>query len=135
MEHRIKNLFSLASGVVSLSARSASDPQQLVTVVQQRLAAMARAQTLTLSQASPSEDPHRVPDGRIVRCRADDERVFLACEEAGGPTLDGPPETEGFGTRLSQITVHDQLGGEISRDWRSDGLSITFRFSRAAICA
>ena len=47
MDHRIKNLFSLASGVVNLSARSARTPEDLAAAVRDRLAALARAHALT----------------------------------------------------------------------------------------
>jgi PAS domain S-box-containing protein len=48
MNHRVKNLMVLAGSVVSLSARSATDVQQLVDEVRERLAALARAHELTL---------------------------------------------------------------------------------------
>jgi PAS domain S-box-containing protein len=48
MEHRIKNLFALASGVVSLSARSAATPKELAQIVTARLNALAKAHALTL---------------------------------------------------------------------------------------
>jgi two-component sensor histidine kinase len=43
MNHRIKNLIALCSGLVSLSARTASTPEELATSVQERLLALARA--------------------------------------------------------------------------------------------
>ena len=49
MEHRIKNLFTLATGVVSLSARDAASPAELAATIRDRLAALARAHALTLS--------------------------------------------------------------------------------------
>jgi len=48
MNHRVKNLFALASGVVSLSARSADTAEELAEAIQARLAALARAHSLTL---------------------------------------------------------------------------------------
>ena len=53
MDHRIKNLFALANGVVSLSARSAATPKELAQTVSARLGALAKAQALTLSTPSP----------------------------------------------------------------------------------
>jgi PAS domain S-box-containing protein len=47
MRHRIKNLFAVASSVVSLSARSADTPQAMADAVRDRLAALTRAQELT----------------------------------------------------------------------------------------
>ena len=52
MEHRIKNLFALASGVVSLSARSAATPKELARAVSARLNALASAHALTLAVPS-----------------------------------------------------------------------------------
>jgi PAS domain S-box-containing protein len=49
MNHRVKNLFSLAGSIVSLSARSAKTPQELARSVGDRLAALARAHDLTLT--------------------------------------------------------------------------------------
>ena len=48
MDHRVKNLFALAGGVVGLSARSATTPQALSSAVRDRLAALAKAHALTL---------------------------------------------------------------------------------------
>jgi PAS domain S-box-containing protein len=50
MDHRIKNLFALAIGIVSLSGRSARNVQDLVRSVRERLSALARAHALTLSR-------------------------------------------------------------------------------------
>ncbi len=52
MDHRVKNLFSLASSVVNLSARSARTPKELAAAVGHRLAALARASALTLVKPS-----------------------------------------------------------------------------------
>ena len=52
MEHRIKNLFALASGVVSLSVRSATTPKELAQNVNARLNALAQAHALTLTVPS-----------------------------------------------------------------------------------
>jgi PAS domain S-box-containing protein len=48
MDHRIRNLFALASSVVTLSAQSADTPKELVSVVRDRLEALDRAHALTL---------------------------------------------------------------------------------------
>jgi PAS domain S-box-containing protein len=52
MDHRVKNLFAVASGVVALSARSAATPEELTSAVRDRLAALARAHALTLTVTS-----------------------------------------------------------------------------------
>ena len=52
MDHRVKNLFALANGVVTLSARSAGSAQELAASVGERLAALAQAHALTLPKVS-----------------------------------------------------------------------------------
>ena len=52
MDHRVKNLLTLASGIVSLSARWADTPGGLASDVRDRLSALARAHALTLSKTS-----------------------------------------------------------------------------------
>ena len=59
MNHRVKNLFTVASSVVSLSARSAETTTELAMVVRDRLNALARAHALTIpnfSEASGSAE-------------------------------------------------------------------------------
>jgi PAS domain S-box-containing protein len=55
MNHRVKNLFALAGGVVTLSARSAETPADLAAAVRERLAALARAHDLTLPDLATGE--------------------------------------------------------------------------------
>jgi PAS domain S-box-containing protein len=47
MSHRVKNLFTVTSAMVMLSARSAGSPEELAKAVRARLAALARAHELT----------------------------------------------------------------------------------------
>lgn len=49
MNHRIKNLFALTGGLISLSARSASSVEDLTQKLRERLTALARAHALTIS--------------------------------------------------------------------------------------
>lgn len=53
MNHRIKNLFSLATSLVSLSSREAATKEALASDLQARLVALAKAHEITLS------GPHR----------------------------------------------------------------------------
>ncbi|WP_139207950.1 sensor histidine kinase [Aerobium aerolatum] len=47
MEHRIKNVFSIASGLISLCAKRAQTPEELSKMARERLDALARAHALT----------------------------------------------------------------------------------------
>jgi PAS domain S-box-containing protein len=55
MNHRIGNLFALASAVTTLSARFAATPKDLADAVQDRLVALARAHNLTLRAIGSGE--------------------------------------------------------------------------------
>lgn len=187
MNHRVKNLFALASGLVSLSARSARTPAELADAVRDRLGALARAHELTLPNFAakgqngdrattlsalartivfPYVDPENGSDGRFTisgpdvaiggsavtslalllhefatnaakygalsspRGRVDiewsvrDGKLDLTWRERGGPPLAGEPQGEGFGGLISRTTVSGQLDGQLSRDWRPEGLVV-----------
>jgi PAS domain S-box-containing protein len=55
MNHRIRNLFTLARSVVALSARSVDTSKELASIVGARLDALARAHALTLPK--PTDQP------------------------------------------------------------------------------
>ncbi len=57
MDHRVKNLFTLASGIVTLSARTAATPAELASAVTSRLAALAQAHALTVPALSDEGEP------------------------------------------------------------------------------
>ncbi|QEN85272.1 PAS domain S-box protein [Labrys sp. KNU-23] len=49
MDHRVKNLFALATSIVNLSVASAETPAALASIVADRLGALSRAHALTLA--------------------------------------------------------------------------------------
>jgi len=53
-----------------------------------------------------------------------DNVLILKWEESGGPALRGPPQSEGFGTVISNHCVRGQFGGIVSREWDLKGLSV-----------
>jgi PAS domain S-box-containing protein len=57
MNHRVKNLFALASSVLSLSGRYATTVPQLIESAGARLSALARAHALTLSSSRADASP------------------------------------------------------------------------------
>ena len=185
MSHRVKNLFALSSSIVGLSARSAHSVEELADAARERLAALARAHSLTFSHGvvetsgqpatlqsllrtivAPFDSPRgdgvsrisvsgvdlpvagsavaslallvhefatnaakygalSTDDGAIdVTCWEDGEQVALRWTERGGPRVEQPTGPEGFGGVLSRIAVNKQLGGDIERTWKPEGLSI-----------
>jgi PAS domain S-box-containing protein len=66
-----------------------------------------------------------VPEGRIALIvTLADGRVRLTWQERGGPPIDRAPTDFGFGTRLSDISIKDQLGGTLTRAWDREGLTV-----------
>jgi PAS domain S-box-containing protein len=59
MNHRVKNLLTLSSGLVSLSARYAATPGELATAVQDRLSALARAHEMILPPSPGTGPEHK----------------------------------------------------------------------------
>jgi PAS domain S-box-containing protein len=193
MDHRAKNLFTIASSVVALSARSAGTAGELASAVQGRLSALARAHALTLSTTSgadraadPSTTLHALigaiaapyedgpagvgariavtgpdvpisgramtglalllhefatnavkygalstPTGRVdVACFEQEDVFCLVWTEQEGPPIGDQSIVEGFGSLLARLTVTAQLGGELSREWRREGLAIRLSMLR-----
>jgi PAS domain S-box-containing protein len=60
----------------------------------------------------------------VVEVQRDGDELLIRWREAGGPTLSGVPAHEGFGTKLAILSVKGQLGGEIRREWRTEGLQV-----------
>ena len=56
MNHRIKNLMTMASTMVTLSARYVATPSDLAKAVTERLVALARAQDLTLPDITDAKE-------------------------------------------------------------------------------
>lgn len=55
MDHRVKNLFALANGMLALSSREVASIDALVSDLQGRFAALSRAHSLTMSHAPDRE--------------------------------------------------------------------------------
>jgi two-component sensor histidine kinase len=71
------------------------------------------------------------PTGRVDIAFGETNNVFsLTWTERGGPRIEGEPSSQGFGTKLAQATVVDRLGGELSREWNLDGLTIRLSVAR-----
>ena len=60
---------------------------------------------------------------------------MLTWRELGGPPLDCPPQSKGFGSMLTDATVSGQFGGQISRDWNREGLTVRLSLSLARLAA
>ena len=61
------------------------------------------------------------------------DSIVVHWTERGGPPAAAPNGGLGFGDVLSRIAVSDQLGGEIVRDWRPEGLAIRLSVPRSRL--
>ncbi len=192
MSHRVKNLFAVSGSIVGLSARSAKTPKELAESTRSRLAALARAHSLTFSRGFNQSAPEPTTLQSLVRIivapfddteksrialsgidvgvsgasvtslalllhefatnaakygalstdkglvevvvAQEDGSVIVSWTEKDGPRVSTPPAGGlGFGDVLSRIAITDQLGGEITRDWRPEGLAIRLSVPRSRL--
>jgi two-component sensor histidine kinase len=184
LNHRVKNVFALASGLVALSARHTGDSKELAASMQKRLNALGRAHDLVrpdlssdfggvlaatfrkvvddiLEPYATDETNGRIalegPDFPLDAAAVTNVALILhelatnaikyGCLRENGGTLSvvwtveegmlrivwtesgfacaGAPTHTGFGSTLTKTTVEYQLHGQISREWRSDGMTVT----------
>jgi two-component system CheB/CheR fusion protein len=67
------------------------------------------------------------PAGRIeIRWSLNESALSLTWTERDGPTVDGCPDGQGFGTLLARHSIEGQLGGSIEYDWAREGVRVCF---------
>ena len=73
-------------------------------------------------------------DGHInVDIAAAEDDVRIVWKEAGGPHIEVAPSTEGFGTRLIDLSITNQLRGRLSYAWHRAGLMVTVLIPRSSM--
>ncbi|WP_222440887.1 PAS domain S-box protein, partial [Siccirubricoccus deserti] len=88
----------------------------------------AQAVAMALHELATNATKHgamSVPGGVVgLSWEADRETGWLRLrwEEIGGPVVPGPPLVRGFGSRVLEGTIRDQLGGRVERRWEPGGL-------------
>lgn len=132
MDHRIKNLFALASGIVGLSARGAATPQETAEAARRRLEALARAHTLTLPAAGLSREEARSATltalvdtivSPFVDARPEEPRIVV---EGPDITLGGGGLTSfalllhEFATNAAKYGALSSPAGRIVVSWHTD---------------
>jgi PAS domain S-box-containing protein len=101
----------------------------------------AQAISMALHELATNATKHgalSMPDGRVSviwETDADKGLLRLLWAEAGGPPVAAPPTRRGFGSRLLEATLKDQLGGTLTRDWRPGGLVCTIELPLARALA
>ena len=143
MNHRIKNLFALASGVVTLSAHSAKTAPELAEMVGNRLGALARAHALTLPEITGTGTKIERSTTLAALLRAVlSPYVAAPHEPAGGMAIAGPEVLVGakaatsfalllheFATNAAKYGALSSTAGAVSVEWSvdDDRLNLTWR--------
>lgn len=187
LSHRIKNIFSVISGLISFSTRHHPQVRAVADDLRERILALGRAHDFVRPHSEQSrpaaaqesllamlenllgayaeriaiigdevliDDRSATPlallfhelatnaakygalsamDGRVeIRSEAGPDVTIVHWQERGGPPVT-PPATEGFGSKLIELSAVRQLGGEIHRAWLPEGVYITLRIPNAAL--
>lgn len=186
LNHRVKNLFAVAVGMVTMTARTSGSPMQMAETLTGRLRALAEAHDLIRPTVTSNDQQatrtsvsalierilaahvadaarqlrlegpdivvgptgatslalilHEVatnaakygglsePEGQVaISWRMAGPDMILTWTESGGPDVSGPPQRKGFGADLARMSARGQLGGDVTHDWRREGVEIVLR--------
>jgi len=74
------------------------------------------------------------PDGHVdIRWSIEPgDQLYIEWAERGGPAV-RPPERRGFGSRIVETALPNELGGAVAVDYRADGLRCSIRSPLAAL--
>lgn len=71
------------------------------------------------------------PSGTLdVSCNDQNEDVLITWTERGGPPVIAPLALRGFGSKLVQQGMANELGGSISFDWAAEGLVVALKMKK-----
>ncbi len=135
LDHRVKNLFSIVGGMVTLSARSATTPQELAKTIQGRLGALATAHLLiSPRQAASAGADQETTLGELVAKILSPHIDPSASGESSRAALNGPEVTIGgeavtnlalilheMATNGAKYGALSRSGGRVEISWKVDG--------------
>jgi PAS domain S-box-containing protein len=106
LNHRVKNLFAIANGMVSMTARTAKDPKDMATALRGRLSALSRAHELV--QPASAADMGSGIDVELARLI---EAVLDPYRQSGQNriVIEGPSVPVGSNTTTSLALVLHEL--------------------------
>jgi PAS domain S-box-containing protein len=136
LNHRVKNLFAIANGMVSMTARTAKDPKEMANALRGRLSALSRAHELVQPVAAGEKGTG--PDVELARLI---EAVLEPYRQAGQNKIkiEGPSVLVGSNTTTSLALVLHELAtnaakygclscaeGELSIQWNVQEENVNF---------
>lgn len=138
LNHRVKNLFAIANGMVSMTARTAKDPKEMANALRGRLSALSRAHELV--QPVSASEKRTGPDVELARLI---EAVLEPYRQSGQNKIgiEGPSVLVGSNTTTSLALVLHELAtnaakygclscpeGELSIRWSVQEENVDFRW-------
>lgn len=115
LNHRVKNLFAVAVGMVKLTARSATTVDDMATALSWRLTALARAHELIQDAVLGQSSARDVELGEIVRVVLQPHTRSEAHLRLGGPpVLLGPEATTSLALILHELATNAGKYGAFS---------------------
>ncbi|HEY2049830.1 MAG TPA: chemotaxis protein CheB, partial [Caulobacteraceae bacterium] len=109
LDHRIKNLFAVIGGMVTLSARSAATPQDMAETVQGRLIALASAHMLVLPHGGGTTSPPHTTLEALVQAVLAPYVNPAGTKENARVDIDGPVVPVGGDAATSVALVIHEL--------------------------
>ncbi|MHA6343891.1 GAF domain-containing protein [Roseivivax sp. CAU 1761] len=141
LNHRVKNLFSITSGMIQMTARSASSVEGMAAALSGRLMSLARAHELITSSLTARADhvaPSRL-DALIATVMEPHVEGRDAAFRQSGPEVEiGPSAATSFALILHELATNAAKYGalsvaegrvEVAWDWHDDTLQMTWRES------
>jgi two-component sensor histidine kinase len=70
-----------------------------------------------------------------VSCSDSEDDVVMVWSEHGGPTVEAPAGSGGYGSKMVGRVLANQLSGSIEREWSPEGAIITVRMNKERLAA
>ena len=107
LNHRVKNLFAIASGMVSMTARTAKSTKEMAEALRGRLGALSRAHELVRPAFGIDDQAgHATTLAQLIKAILD---PYVEAGQGGRLRIDGPPVIVGANTVTSLALVLHEL--------------------------